>query len=859
MLSSTRVGNKGWYEFDITEAYNYWLRPGMSNYGLLFKMRVESASENYWRQFASATYSDSSKLPYITVVYDEPVSIDINPESIRLYVNETFQPAVRANPAGAALGTAYWSSSNTGVVTVNSTTGKMTAVSSGTAVITVSIYTGTSTATGSCSVSVFSGTPPVKTDTVYHIFNANSTKPVSPREGNLTDGGQVWQEGYRPENAYYQKWKAIRLFNGYYVLRSEQSPNLALSGLGDSLQLKDIGSSNSYSDVPTHAQWNITGSVGSGLRMTVRSSGKSICIQNNAVWSGENILIGSTGSKSREFLFIEPWLYVPTTGVTLQDPIYIMKNGGYICMPQITPANATFKRVIWSWEERGNTTDTGITMSNYAWGESTASYTGTVVTGKKEGVYWLRAYCADTNYSDTVDVDVHFLESGPYYFKNRESNKYMSVQEHSQADGAQIVQESFKGEVWQEFYLERDFTTGYIRIKNRNSNKYLGVENNSSAHDTDIKQYAYSKNSAGQQFKIERISGGETIKIIPRTGEGLSPQRVVCVANYVINSDGVHIQQRDFGANDGYYRDEWYIVKLNQNDEVIKNIQKLHNAAKEYSPLDEWRAIELTLQFIRRYRYNDFKFELAAGTIDENFVNYIHDEYRELYDYFAMHDEDERDSVKNEDESSKDPNFYYTTPNGAEIDIPHFAAVYNVLQYNSFGLVDMGIAEVRVDHLGGWAGDLRSMTPRVLYEANYSNDYNVVYNEAKKQIGADESVSLFGIQDLLADVDAFNIYNLKQTTYLYSIGAALIDYYHLGGYSTRFSDFTNNMSRDEIFNLSKDIMTDSLIDVVWKMNKVTKNEDGYKETNEPLDVTDIQMNAICAAYADYIWAKVEAE
>ena len=29
----------------------------------------------------------------------------------------------------------------------------------------------------------------------------------------------------------------------------------------------------------------------------------------------------------------------------------------------------------------------------------------------------------------------------------------MSVQEHSQADGAQIVQESFKGEIWQEFYL----------------------------------------------------------------------------------------------------------------------------------------------------------------------------------------------------------------------------------------------------------------------------------------------------------------------------------------------------------------------------------------------------------------------
>ena len=569
LLSSTRVGNKGWYEFDITEAYNYWLRPGMSNYGLLFKMRVESASENYWRQFASAAYSDSSKLPYITVVYDEPVSIDINPESIRLYVNETFQPAVRANPAGAALGTAYWSSSNTGVVTVNSTTGKMTAVSSGTAVITVSIYTGTSTATGSCSVSVFSGTPPVKTDTVYHIFNANSTKPVSPREGNLTDGGQVWQEGYRPENAYYQKWKAIRLFNGYYVLRSEQSPNLALSGLGDSLQLKDIGSSNSYSDVPTHAQWNITGSAGSGLRMTVRSSGKSICIQNNAVWSGENILVGSTGSKSREFLFIEPSRYVPTTGVTLQDPIYIMKNGSYICMPQITPANATFKRVIWSWEERGNTTDTGITMSDYAWGESTASYTGTVVTGKKEGVYWLRAYCADTNYSDTVDVDVHFISEGWSNIVNRGTQKYIDINNQSTEINATAVQWDANNQNSQLFYISRDAVTGKIRFKNMKSNYYLSVENNSYEQDALIRQMPYNKASIGQQFDIV-ATDNNAVKIIPMTGSGLSPQKVVAVGHYLLNSNGVAIKQRSYDdPNIPNYVDEWFIINLKNSVNVI--------------------------------------------------------------------------------------------------------------------------------------------------------------------------------------------------------------------------------------------------------------------------------------------------
>ena len=118
-------------------------------------MCVESATENYWRQFASATYSDSSKLPYVKVIYDEPVSIEINTETMQLHVGETYRPTVSAEPAGAALGTAYCSSSNTNVVTVNNTTGWITAVSSGTAAVTVVINTGAATATGICLVLVF--------------------------------------------------------------------------------------------------------------------------------------------------------------------------------------------------------------------------------------------------------------------------------------------------------------------------------------------------------------------------------------------------------------------------------------------------------------------------------------------------------------------------------------------------------------------------------------------------------------------------------------------------------------------------------------------------------------------------------
>ena len=67
-------------------------------------MCVESATENYWRQFASATYSDSSKLPYVKVIYDEPVSIEINPEAMRLYVGETYRANCQRGACGGCIG-----------------------------------------------------------------------------------------------------------------------------------------------------------------------------------------------------------------------------------------------------------------------------------------------------------------------------------------------------------------------------------------------------------------------------------------------------------------------------------------------------------------------------------------------------------------------------------------------------------------------------------------------------------------------------------------------------------------------------------------------------------------------------------
>ena len=56
--------------------------------------------------------------------------------------------------------------------------------------------------------------------------------------------------------------EVIRLFNGYYVIRSAQNSNMALSGAGTLLKLSNIGGSNNYSDVPMEAQWTLSGERG---------------------------------------------------------------------------------------------------------------------------------------------------------------------------------------------------------------------------------------------------------------------------------------------------------------------------------------------------------------------------------------------------------------------------------------------------------------------------------------------------------------------------------------------------------------------------------------------------------------------
>ena len=71
------------------------------------------------------------------------------------------------------------------------------------------------------------------------------------------------------------------------------------------------------------------------------------------------------------------------------------------------------------------------------------------------------------------------------------------------------------------------------------------------------------------------------------------------------------------------------------------------------------------------------------------------------------------------------------------------------------------VGESSVDDLCGWAGDLQTLVKQVLIETNYSNDAEEIYNRAYLLLGAEsETDSYFSMSDLLADTDAYNIWNI---------------------------------------------------------------------------------------------------
>lgn len=238
------------------------------------------------------------------------------------------------------------------------------------------------------------------------------------------------------------------------------------------------------------------------------------------------------------------------------------------------------------------------------------------------------------------------------------------------------------------------------------------------------------------------------------------------------------------------------------------------------------------IQYIRRLRYNDWKWALSADQIDYTFVESVSLNCKPIAKFFD----------NNINLSLRDP---YT---GNEIDIIHLFATMNIY-YCPHSV--LGFSKYNIDNLGGWAGDLESFVYTNIIRAIPSqnkNNRNFVYNLVRTYLGSEGTA--FSTSDLLADVDAVNIY--------YNIGNSKVsdifeDYYAKRKYRRRFNNFVSYIvykgNKKSFDNLSAGYVNPKDSDGhIWPLYRL-----------HPVSLTSAEIWGIADGFTDGIWYSVVRE
>lgn len=266
------------------------------------------------------------------------------------------------------------------------------------------------------------------------------------------------------------------------------------------------------------------------------------------------------------------------------------------------------------------------------------------------------------------------------------------------------------------------------------------------------------------------------------------------------------------------------VTVIDSYESMIGKFEELYDIALSYNSSPK-QATMLSLQFVRRERYNSGNWATVAGAINNNFVAYVQTQNPSIYQFFTM---DGKDDGIFMDRGYK------------IIEFPHFCATMNGLLYDSTGFKAWIAGEANIDNLCGWAGDLQTLCIDALTSTNYTQSHVLLYQTMYDMIGDDKySMSMM---DIYADTDSYNVFNELNSSCSNTI-SALISYYD-AGYETRFTSFTNGWTKTKIWNCVRLYTTNTSTAMVdWPLLN------GY-------DITDTQADAMADAFTDYVWGEI---
>jgi len=257
----------------------------------------------------------------------------------------------------------------------------------------------------------------------------------------------------------------------------------------------------------------------------------------------------------------------------------------------------------------------------------------------------------------------------------------------------------------------------------------------------------------------------------------------------------------------------------------IAEMKSLYYEALSYYGAQDAATLS-TLQLIRSIKYSTSSWETAAGKIDQIFINSVNQNPSSTYSFFKNNND-----------------LYFTDSiDNTFIDFYHLCAALNGLIYSNNNIV-FPIYSTHLSNLCGWAGDLQTLCVDVIKQTSNSDDFTTVYNIAFSMIGS-PSYSM-SIMDILADVDAYNIFVLLSNTT--SDLVHVWDYYYTYEYNHRFTLFADTMFQNDMLTIVRQYTTNYfMFSQEWPLLS------GHT-------ISDTQSDAIAQAFVDFINSHVELE
>ena len=309
-LIDTKYPSYGDYaEYNVTNLIKGWKNGTYSaSLGFMLKSSDESNVSNA-KAFDASESAYSNVQPYI-VVYYRP-QLFLFSYAVDLNEGESFANLAITDPTT----TVQWTSSNPTVATVNSA-GVITGVRASATPVTITAtlldpYGPALSKTCTVYVKIPNG--------VYHIKNLNSNFYLHVNNGgisNLTDVIQYYKYLDNADDIYRirQMWKVFYLGNGRYSIRPLSKLDKGLDVTGGNVDIYNIGTSDTLSNVPNYGEWTID-CYSSGYVFKNNGSDNLTMQVNNGSYSLEASVVASTYSTNSNCRWSLTPVFSPPSGV----------------------------------------------------------------------------------------------------------------------------------------------------------------------------------------------------------------------------------------------------------------------------------------------------------------------------------------------------------------------------------------------------------------------------------------------------------------------------------------------------------------------------------------------------------------